>query len=205
MNKHERRKLIGWLEETIKKRANLVFMKKFVMSHPTLKYAYWKNKQRHIDNTLRYKNDNGSPYKFEDFVTMLRIQDSRCLICGPNSEVLSLTQKSHGGPPGPVIDHDHSSGKVRGLLCGCCNLMLGQARDDISKLSRALLYLQHKGDRKAFLPVQDDEPVEIPTPLYPPNEFVPAREFVVPNIFQHPGGILASSYVNWFYKKIKGK
>lgn len=40
-----------------------------------------------------------------------------------------------------VIDHDHSTGKVRGLLCLSCNLLLGQAeRGDW--LSRAREYLE---------------------------------------------------------------
>lgn len=40
------------------------------------------------------------------------------------------------------IDHCHSTGKVRGLLCATCNLMLGKAGDCAERLSRAVVYLK---------------------------------------------------------------
>ncbi len=41
------------------------------------------------------------------------------------------------------IDHDHSSGKIRGLLCHNCNMALGLLRDDASLLRRAADYLDN--------------------------------------------------------------
>ena len=41
-----------------------------------------------------------------------------------------------------VIDHDHATGVVRGLLCRECNLALGHAKDSIETLSRLIGYLQ---------------------------------------------------------------
>lgn len=40
------------------------------------------------------------------------------------------------------VDHDHKTGKIRGLLCRSCNLMLGNSRDQIEILRRAEAYLQ---------------------------------------------------------------
>jgi hypothetical protein len=40
------------------------------------------------------------------------------------------------------VDHDHSTGKVRGLLCQSCNTLLGTAKDNISLLYKSIKYLE---------------------------------------------------------------
>lgn len=55
----------------------------------------------------------------EDFDTLLKNQGGSCAICG------SL---DWGGRT-PHIDHDHKSGKVRGILCQSCNLAVGFVRN----------------------------------------------------------------------------
>jgi hypothetical protein len=40
------------------------------------------------------------------------------------------------------VDHDHTTGKFRGLLCFSCNSMLGFAKDNIEVLQEAIQYLQ---------------------------------------------------------------
>lgn len=49
-----------------------------------------------------------------------------------------------GTPPtklGWVVDHCHSTGKVRGILCSPCNTLLGAARDNTQTLTNAIQYL----------------------------------------------------------------
>ena len=40
-----------------------------------------------------------------------------------------------------AVDHCHTTGKVRGLLCMSCNIMLGKAKDDTAILLEAVRYL----------------------------------------------------------------
>ena len=47
------------------------------------------------------------------------------------------------GPKDWHIDHDHVTGKVRGVLCRHCNPMLGKAKDDPDILRRAADYLDN--------------------------------------------------------------
>lgn len=56
-----------------------------------------------------------------------RIQATPCAICG-------------AAPPS-VVDHDHTSGRVRGPLCAGCNHVLGRAHDDAAVLRAAAAYL----------------------------------------------------------------
>lgn len=68
------------------------------------------------------------------YKAMLRKQHRRCAIC----EGTAGKRRWH-------VDHTHSTGKVRGLLCGKCNIMLGMARDNPSVLIKGAAYLQRAG------------------------------------------------------------
>jgi hypothetical protein len=58
----------------------------------------------------------------------LNLQFDRCPICWK--------------PDPEHVDHDHKTGKVRGILCFNCNGGLGQFRDDPAALRRAAEYLE---------------------------------------------------------------
>jgi hypothetical protein len=46
-----------------------------------------------------------------------------------------------------MLDHDHASGEIRGVLCGQCNSGLGWFKDNIEVMEKAAAYLeQHSSD-----------------------------------------------------------
>ena len=60
---------------------------------------------------------------------MLVAQRGVCAICSKK-------------PTDLVLDHDHATGKVRGLLCRLCNSLLGMCNDDVDVMKRAIDYVQ---------------------------------------------------------------
>jgi Recombination endonuclease VII len=67
-------------------------------------------------------------------------QKGCCAICGCALSLGNMKQDA-----AVTVDHDHASGKVRGLLCRKHNLLLGHADDKISILQHAIRYLQNDG------------------------------------------------------------
>ena len=49
------------------------------------------------------------------------------------------------------LDHNHTTGEIRGYICNRCNTGLGNFRDDISILNRAIRWL--KGTLMSFLSI----------------------------------------------------
>jgi len=75
-----------------------------------------------------------------DYQALLNTQDSKCAICH-----IEFTDS-------PCIDHDHETGKVRGLLCWNCNVGIGSLKDDPKILQSAIDYLVYNDkDEKRFL------------------------------------------------------
>lgn len=68
----------------------------------------------------------------DEYETLLAKQDGKCAICG-------TTESSWGSM---AVDHDHTNGEIRGLLCFDCNTVLGKMKDDPALLRRAAEYLE---------------------------------------------------------------
>jgi len=66
-------------------------------------------------------------------------QKPMCKICGKT--VHKAPENSKDKQNQAVIDHDHKTGKLRGLLCHQCNVGIGNFKDDINRLMNAILYL----------------------------------------------------------------
>jgi hypothetical protein len=75
----------------------------------------------------------------EEVDAMWKVQDGECANYGCQTKL----QK---GKSGACIDHDHNTGKIRGILCRTCNLALGHAKDSVIVLSGLVTYLEeHQG------------------------------------------------------------
>lgn len=75
----------------------------------------------------------------EEYDALFQEQGGVCAIC-ERPELVSTIRSE--GPRRLAIDHDHKTGKVRGLLCFRCNTMLGRLLDNVCVLNRAIEYLQ---------------------------------------------------------------
>ena len=114
--------------------------------HPDREY-YAKDKCYSCYQIMLYRNNHPKKKKFrsrrerdlkfkynlslEEYEELLEKQNNVCYICKlpPNSQ-------------GLVVDHDHATGRVRGLLCSSCNTGLGYFRDNIAYLEEAIKYLK---------------------------------------------------------------
>lgn len=81
----------------------------------------------HCDRSTRYGVARAVIQLLWDF------QDHKCRVCGTPQELF--------GKHSVCVDHDHATGKVRGLLCTKCNVALGAARDSPQILVGLIQYL----------------------------------------------------------------
>jgi hypothetical protein len=85
--------------------------------------------------------DNRHKYGIEPeyYYEMLASQNNKCAICSISVEEYKLDSKF-------CVDHDHSTGEVRGLLCRQCNTGIGLLKDSPILCYTAYQYLElHKG------------------------------------------------------------
>jgi len=72
------------------------------------------------------------------YETMLATQGGKCAICKGSER----TRDKDGGPRRMPVDHDHNTGKVRGLICTHCNRALGMFKDNVEILKAAISYVE---------------------------------------------------------------
>ena len=92
---------------------------------------YGKN---HPDKILNRRYKAVYDITLDDYRNMLNSQGGVCKICKTNADKRRL-----------AVDHDHTTGKVRGLLCANCNQALGHFNDDPAIMLVAINYLQSTG------------------------------------------------------------
>lgn len=91
--------------------------------------VYWKTDK---GRAVRLKRYGITPQEYDD---MYYKQLGRCKICNTHASELQDAKTFLS------VDHCHTTGQVRGLLCDSCNLGLGKFYDDINNLKKAIDYL----------------------------------------------------------------
>lgn len=81
-----------------------------------------------LKNTNLMRNYN---ITIEEYNKLLEEQEGKCAICD------KLMVEPH-------LDHDHSTGKIRALLCQQCNMGIGMFGDDPDLVVKAAAYLKSK-------------------------------------------------------------
>jgi hypothetical protein len=74
----------------------------------------------------------------DDYIRMFNDQGCKCAICGATENNTTGDRKDWNF----AVDHDHKTGKVRGILCNNCNRGLGLLRDSEELLRKAALYVE---------------------------------------------------------------
>jgi len=107
---------------------------------------YQKNKKKILQRAAKWRKENKEYTKQarrkyilkrlydiseEEYNSLAKKQDGKCAICG-NEEKL-------------YVDHNHGTGKVRGLLCNTCNTAIGMVKENTETLLKAITYLKASG------------------------------------------------------------
>lgn len=95
--------------------------------------SYLKNKEQNLAYSTMYNRKRRYGVTDEEYQTLLIKQNGVCAICSK-----TCTRQL-------ALDHDHDTGKVRGLLCNSCNRGLGYFKDSQVLLGNARDYLIEHG------------------------------------------------------------
>jgi hypothetical protein len=96
-----------------------------------------EEKKKYRESRKEENKENQLKIKFginlEEYNNILEKQNHCCDVCGLHKS--NFTRQL-------AVDHCHTTGKIRGLLCSHCNLGLGKFKDNINYLQSAINYLQ---------------------------------------------------------------
>jgi hypothetical protein len=91
---------------------------------------YQQNKEACRKRMWTYHIERTYGISAEVYMAMVEEQEFKCKICQQEKDYRLL------------LDHDHVTGAVRGLLCKLCNWALGSFEDEVDNLRAAIAYLE---------------------------------------------------------------
>lgn len=99
------------------------------------KRKIFNHKRKELNRDIYYKTRyNG--FTVKDYEQLLKLQNNKCAICGL-SHLIVREKNTYFH-----VDHCHSTGKIRGLLCNNCNISLGLLKDNIETIKNMVIYLE---------------------------------------------------------------
>lgn len=111
--------------------AKLVARAEVVEYNPASRKKYYEaNKEKSLEYSRIYNLQRKFNLTPEQYLEMETHQKGVCCICKKK-----CTRKL-------AVDHNHTTGKVRGLLCNSCNRGLGYFKDSLENLQQAITYLK---------------------------------------------------------------
>lgn len=135
----------AWRQLPATKEKQREYMKEYRRMHPhnvTSEAEKAQHKQWRTKNpmaSLRHKLSNKYKLSVTQYQLLLQLQRNLCVVCGQPET--SKDQK--GNVRRLSVDHCHTTGGVRGLLCARCNSGLGHFRDSSTTLQKAIAYLSN--------------------------------------------------------------
>lgn len=96
-----------------------------------------RTKEWKINNPEKAKNLHLKKYgiSIDEYHVLLSQQSNSCAICKTTKPTGNSTKYFY-------VDHNHLTGKVRGLLCYYCNLALGMLKDNIESAYNLVAYIE---------------------------------------------------------------
>ena len=130
---------MGILKEILNRFGILIPKKKNKFGKEYKAKWYRANRSRSRNTQLIYKFG----ITLKEYNRMVQSQGGVCAICGGVND--TRRRGTHNGKniaTSLAVDHNHKTGKVRGLLCSTCNTSIGSFKDDPVLLKKAIHYLE---------------------------------------------------------------
>lgn len=107
--------------------------------------------QRLLKRKTQYRDMYG--IELSEYDRLYAIQGGVCAVCHkPQTDPRKTTL---------CVDHDHTTGEVRGLLCSNCNVGIGHLQDDEELLQAAINYIRSSKNRLQDIPTSPLEPAGV--------------------------------------------
>ena len=100
-------------------------------SDPYRRRYYEENKENIRAYARDYQRRRRYHLDADAHAALLKSQNGKCAAC----------ERTDPGPKGWIVDHDHKTGKVRGIVCHKCNVVIGSIERNAYTIKKLFLYI----------------------------------------------------------------